>query len=142
MQQNLWMWCSLNFAFGTYDAIKCIFIFSNLNKVTQHVNCTCLLFWKCSFAWNVLVFLGHCEVYYYEDFYQILLKFSLLRLFWRQFHVRCNVCNIYLSVQIFKWVHWFRCVLASACAIAHLSGQRLIFWGLAAICPHMQNYTI
>ena len=30
-----------------YDVIKCIFIFFNVNKVTQPVNYTCILIWKC-----------------------------------------------------------------------------------------------
>ena len=52
VRQNLHVQCSVNFEFGTYDVIKCIFIFFNLNKVTYHVvNYTCLLFWKCSFAY-------------------------------------------------------------------------------------------
>ena len=38
MHQNLRMRCSLNFEFETYDVIKRIFIFCNINKVTQHVN--------------------------------------------------------------------------------------------------------
>ena len=42
--QNLRVRCRLNFEFGTYDVIKCIFIFFNVNKVIQHVNYTCLLF--------------------------------------------------------------------------------------------------
>ena len=46
VRQNLRVRCSLNFEFGTYDVIKCIFILFNVNKVTQHVNCICLLFWK------------------------------------------------------------------------------------------------
>ena len=36
--QNLCVRCSLNFEFGTYNVIKCIFIFFNVNKVKQHVN--------------------------------------------------------------------------------------------------------
>ena len=36
--QNLHMSCSLNFEFGTYSVIQCIFIFFNVNKVTQHDN--------------------------------------------------------------------------------------------------------
>ena len=49
VRQNLRVRCSLNFELGTYDVIRCIFIFFNVNKVTKHVNYTCLLFWKCSF---------------------------------------------------------------------------------------------
>ena len=44
VRQNLRVRCSLNFEFGTYDVIKCIFVFFNVNKVTRHVNYTCLLF--------------------------------------------------------------------------------------------------
>ena len=47
VRQNLHVRCSVNFEFGTYNVIKCIFIFLNVNKVTQHVSYTCLLFWKC-----------------------------------------------------------------------------------------------
>ena len=35
MRQNLRMRCSLNFEFGTFDAMKCIFIFFHVNKETQ-----------------------------------------------------------------------------------------------------------
>ena len=38
VRQNLRMRCSLNFEFGTDNVIKYIFIFFNVNKVTQHVN--------------------------------------------------------------------------------------------------------
>ena len=51
VRQYLRMQSSLNFEFGTYIVIKCIFMFFNLNKVTQHFNYTCLLFWKCSLAY-------------------------------------------------------------------------------------------
>ena len=63
----------------------------------------------------------------YEDSYQILLKFQLLRrLLWKQFsHIWCNVCNTYLNKQIFVCVNWFRHMLAHVSAIACLSRQRL-----------------
>ena len=32
--QNSCMRCSLNFEFGMYDVTKCIFTFSNVNKIT------------------------------------------------------------------------------------------------------------
>ena len=50
VRQNLRVRCSLNFEFGMCD-VKCIFIFFNVNMLTQHVNYTCLLFWKCSLAY-------------------------------------------------------------------------------------------
>ena len=57
----------------------------------------------------------------------MLLKFLLLRLFWRQFsRVRCNVCNAYLNVRICLRVNWFRLGLARALPIACHFGQRLI----------------
>ena len=46
MYCNLYMQRGLNFEFGSYNVIKCIFILFNLNKVTQHVNYTCILFWN------------------------------------------------------------------------------------------------
>ena len=63
----------------------------------------------------------------YEDSYQILLKFQLLRrLLWKQFsRMWCNVCNTYLNKQIFVCVNWFRHMLAHVSAIACLSRQRL-----------------
>ena len=50
VRQNLCVRCSLNFEFVTYNVIKCIFIFFNVNKVTQHVNNTCILFWNRVFS--------------------------------------------------------------------------------------------
>ena len=50
VRQNLCVRCSLNFEFGTYDVIKCIFIFFNVNKVRKHVSYTCILFWNRVFS--------------------------------------------------------------------------------------------
>ena len=65
-----------------------------------------------------------------------ILKISILRrLLWREFSCwRCNVCNTYLSVQIFVRVNWFRRVLAHACVISCLSRQRLLFFISAFFC--------
>ena len=52
VQQNLHVRCSLNFEFGKYVCYKTYFHIFNINKVTQHVNYTCLLFWKYSFAYS------------------------------------------------------------------------------------------
>ena len=44
--QNLCMLCILHLR-----CYKMYFHIFNVNKVTQHVNYTCLLFWKCYFAY-------------------------------------------------------------------------------------------
>ena len=56
---------------------------------------------------------------------KLFIKFSLLRLLWRQFsRLRYHVCNTYLNARIL--VNWFRRVMARAHAIARLFGQRMI----------------
>ena len=57
VRQNLSVRCSFYFEFGKYDVIKCIFIFFNVNKVTQHVNFTSSLLEM--FFWLLLVYSTH-----------------------------------------------------------------------------------
>ena len=86
VRQNSSVQCSLNCEFGTYDVTKYIFIFFNVNKVAQHVNYTCILFWNRVFSLPLWASTGssksiHTPIFFFKQDFHIFIAyfyFSLL----------------------------------------------------------------